>query len=129
MIIIKVVFACIICLLLSIIVSEFNLEFKLYFTAIFGIVVFLLLLGEISTRANELQSMFNFYNVELDNINTLVKIVLIAYVCDFISLICKDLNHESIGKKVELAGKFIILIISFDILEQFIHEVLILFNG
>ncbi len=129
MILLKIIFACVICIILSIIVSEFNPEFKLYFTVIFGIIVLVILFDEISIKVTELKNLIYYYNIDFENFNTLLKIVLIAYVCDFISLICKDLKYESIGKKIELAGKFVILIYSFDILKQFIDEIFILFNG
>lgn len=124
----KIIFICIFCLILSIIISNIKPEFKLYFTIIFGIVVISILFGEISFKVNDIQGLITSYGIEMDNFTTLIKIVLIAYICDFISLICKDLDYESIGKKVEFSGKIIILIYSFDIIKQFLDEVFVLFN-
>jgi len=73
-------------------------------------------------------SIFNNYNIKIDNFSILIKIVCIAYICDFVSLICKDLDYESIGKKIEMSGKLIILVYSFDVILKFIDEVFILVN-
>lgn len=128
MILIKIIFIAVICILLSIIVSKVNEEYKLYFTLIFGIIAVLLIFGEVKGHITSMMSIFNNYNIKIDNFSLLIKIVCIAYICDFISLICKDLDYESIGKKIEMSGKLIILVYSFDVILQFIDEVFLLVN-
>ena len=73
-------------------------------------------------------NVFKNYNINIDNFSLLLKIVGIAYICDFVSLICKDLDYESIGKKIEMSGKLIILVYSFNVILKFIDEVYLLVN-
>lgn len=109
--------------------SKFNSEFKVYITVIFGIVVIFMLFNELKTYLGEIVNLFIRYDIKTEYFRTILKIVGIAYICDFISLLCKDLDYESVGKKVEIAGKLIILIYSIDIIKLFLDQVLILVNG
>ncbi len=128
MILTKIIFIAVICILLSIIVSKVNEEYKLYFTLLFGIIAVFLIFSEVKDHVASMVNIFNNYNIKIDNFSILIKIVCIAYICDFVSLICKDLDYESIGKKIEMSGKLIILVYSFDVILKFIDEVFILVN-
>lgn len=129
MILTKIIFIAVITLILSITISKFNAEFKVYISVIFGILVMFMLLDELKGYFNELVNIYNKYDIKIENFSIILKIVGIAYICDFISLLCKDLNHESIGKKVEIAGKLIILIYSVDVIKIFLDQILLLANG
>ncbi len=128
MILIKIIFIAVITILLSILVSKVNEEYKLYFILIFGIVAVLLIFEELRVHISSMIAVFSNYNIKIDNFGILIKIVGIAYICDFVSMICKDLDYESIGKKIEMSGKLIILVYSFDIILKFIDEVFLLVN-
>lgn len=128
MILTKIIFLAIVCILLSVIVSKFNPEFKLYFTLLFAILSISLIFYDLKDEIQMIVSKISNYNLNIENFTILIKIIAIAYICDFISLICKDLNYESIGKKIELSGKLLILVYSFNVIVQFVDEVIILVN-
>lgn len=125
----KIVFIALITVVLGITISNFNKEFKLYITVVFGILVMLLLFQELKGYIQEFINIFVRYNIKTEYFTTILKIVGIAYICDFISLLCKDLSYESVGKKVEIAGKLIILIYSVDVIKIFLDQILLLVNG
>lgn len=129
MILTKIIFIAVITMILSITISKINPEFKVYITVIFGLLVIFILFDQIKDKLAGFISMFNKYDIKIENFNIILKIVGIAYICDFISLLCKDLNYESIGKKIEMAGKVVILIYSFDVIKIFIDQILLLVNG
>lgn len=129
MLLAKIIFIALITVILGIVISNFNKEFKVYITVVFGIVVMLMLFRELKEYVSEFVSLFTRYNIKIEYFSTILKIVGIAYICDFISLLCKDLNYESVGKKVEMAGKLIILIYSIDIIKIFLDQILLLVNG
>ena len=129
MLLAKIVFIAVITLILGITLSKFNSEFKVYITVIFGIVVIFMLFSELKLYLEEIVDLFVRYDIKTEYFSTILKIVGIAYVCDFISLLCKDLDYESVGKKVEIAGKLIILIYSVDIIKIFLDQILLLVNG
>lgn len=125
----KIIFIAVITVILSITISKFNPEFKVYITAIFGILVIYILFRELRTYVLDIVNLFTRYNLKTEYFSTILKIVGIAYICDFISLLCKDLSYESVGKKVEIAGKIIILIYSIDVIKIFLDQILLLVNG
>lgn len=125
----KIIFIAVITVILGITLSKFNSEFKVYITVIFGIVVIFMLFNELKIYIEEIVNLFVRYNIKTEYFSTILRIVGIAYICDFISLLCKDLNYESVGKKVEIAGKLIILIYSVDIIKMFLDQILLLVNG
>lgn len=125
----KIIFIAVITVILGITISNFNKEFKVYITIIFGILVMYMLFTELKGYIQEFVGIFAKYNIKTEYFTTILKVVGIAYICDFISLLCKDLNYESVGKKVEMAGKLIILIYSIDIIRLFLDQVLLLVNG
>lgn len=129
MLLAKIIFIAVITVILSITISKFNPEFKVYITAIFGILVVYILFRELRTYVLEIVNLFTRYNLKTEYFSTILKIVGIAYICDFISLLCKDLSYESVGKKVEIAGKIIILIYSMDVIKIFLDQILLLVNG
>ena len=129
MLLVKIIFMAVITLITGITLSKFNSEFKVYITVVFGIVVIFLLFSELRVYVEEVVDLFVRYDIKTEYFGTILKIVGIAYICDFISLLCKDLNYESVGKKVEIAGKLIILIYSFDIIKVFLDQILVLVNG
>ena len=129
MLLAKIIFTAVITVILGITISNFNKEFKVYITVIFGILVILLLFRELKGYVQEFVDIFVRYDIKIEYFSTILKIVGIAYICDFISLLCKDLNYESVGKKVEMAGKVIILIYSIDVIKVFLDQLLLLVNG
>ncbi|HCX63567.1 MAG TPA: hypothetical protein DHU59_14180 [Clostridiales bacterium] len=129
MLLAKIIFIAVITVILGITISNFNKEFKVYITVIFGILVMYMLFIELKAYIEEFTNIFIRYNIRIEYFTTILKIVGIAYLCDFISLLCKDLNYESVGKKVEIAGKLIILIYSIDVIKIFLDQILMLVNG
>ncbi|HHZ03281.1 MAG TPA: hypothetical protein GX396_10185 [Tissierellia bacterium] len=125
----KITFIAVITVVLGITLSKFNSEFKVYITVIFGILVLFMLFNELKIYLEEIINLFIRYDIKTEYFSTILKIVGIAYICDFISLLCKDLSYESVGKKVEIAGKLIILIYSVDIIKIFLDQILLLVNG
>lgn len=128
MLLMKILFIAVITILLSMLISKVNEEYKLYFILIFGVVALLMIFSELKGPIGNMFNVFSNYNIKIENFSLLLKIVGIAYICDFISLICKDLDYESIGKKIEMSGKLIILVYSFNVILKFIDEVYLLVN-
>lgn len=81
-----------------------------------GIIIFLFVLPKISIIVNFIQTLSNKANIDVYYLNIIFKVLGIAYITSFCSEICKDAGVSSIGNKVELAGKILILSLSIPIL-------------
>lgn len=55
-------------------------------------------------------------NLDLAFVNIILKIIAIAYLCEFGAQVCKDAGEAAIATKVELAGKILIVYLASPIL-------------
>ncbi|MCG0274976.1 MAG: stage III sporulation protein AD [Thermosediminibacteraceae bacterium] len=91
-------------------------EIALQISIIAGAIVFLLMLNKIASALNVLQDMAQKANIDFIYLNTILKIVGIAYVAEFGAQICRDSGSSSLAAKIEFAAKIIIMLLSIPIL-------------
>ncbi len=63
-------------------------------------------------------------NINLVYVETILKIIGIAYIAEFGAQITRDAGQSAIAAKIELAGKIIIITIAIPILKVIIETVL-----
>ncbi len=63
-------------------------------------------------------------NVNMVYLETILKIIGIAYIAEFASQITKDAGQGTLASKIELAGKIIILAMAIPILTVMIETIL-----
>ena len=56
-------------------------------------------------------------------LSSLLKIIGIGYLTEYASELCKDSDCSSLGKKIELAGKLVILVSTLPIITSVIHTI------
>lgn len=81
-----------------------------------GIVIFLLMLGKLTIVIEAMQQIAHKINIDVVYLNTVLKIIGIAYLASFGVEICNDAGQSSIGSKIEFAGKIFILVLAIPIL-------------
>lgn len=89
-----------------------------------GIIIFLFMAGKIAAVLQFLQQLSNKANIDFIYLNTVFKILGIAYVSSFCSEICKDAGEGSLGAKVDFAGKIFILVLAIPILMAVLQSIL-----
>nr|PZN04796.1 MAG: stage III sporulation protein AD [Bacillota bacterium] len=90
-------------------------EMALQVSIVAGTIIFLLVLNKISSTLAVLQNMAARANIDFLYLNTILKIIGIAYVAEFGAQICKDAGSSSIAAKIEFAAKILILFLSIPI--------------
>lgn len=73
-----------------------------------------------------LETLTQNFNIHTNYISALIKIIGIAYICEFASQICIDAGEGAIAKKIELSGKILIVSCSIPILNDLLELVLTL---
>lgn len=58
----------------------------------------------------------NRSGIELSHMRIVIKIIGVAYICQFASDICKDIGEGAISGKIELGGKIVIITLSMPII-------------
>jgi stage III sporulation protein AD len=89
-----------------------------------GIFIFIFLLDKIGLVIGLLEKLSVQAGVELIFLQTILKIIGIAYIAEFGAQIAKDSGEGSIASKIELAGKVLILVLALPIVQRVIEVVL-----
>ncbi len=89
-----------------------------------GILIFLFMVNKLTIIMSFLQTLANKANIDVIYLNTVFKILGIAYLASFCSEICRDAGENSIAAKVELSGKILILALAIPILMAVMQSIL-----
>lgn len=102
--------------IMAAIVKSFKPELSLYVVLATIIVIFLMALDKLTAVFQFLSSVYSEMTYGRDFFPIIIKVLVVAYLADFTSQLCKDAGEAAIGSKVELAGKIIIFYLSMPIL-------------
>jgi stage III sporulation protein AD len=122
--IIKIVAFALIALLIVMVVKDERRDIAVFLSLIAGIMIFMFMLSKLTIVINFLQSLSNKANIDVVYLDTVFKILGIAYLSSFCSEICKDAGESSIAAKVEFAGKILILTLAIPILMAVMQTIL-----
>lgn len=93
-------------------------------TLVVGAIVFMFLIDQIQEIFQLLKKLASDANVNLVYVETILKIIGIAYIAEFGAQITRDAGQSAIAAKIELAGKIIIISIAIPILKVIIETVI-----
>ncbi len=85
-------------------------------STVVGILVFLFVVNHLRTVLTALADLTAGAQVNFLFLDTLLKVVGIAYIAEFGSQVCKDANEEMVASKIEFAGKILILLLAIPII-------------
>lgn len=105
-------------------VKKTHPEIALQLSIAAGVVLFLFSLDYLREVVDFIRNFADQFSFAYSSILLVVKIIGIAYVCEFTVHILKDAGEGSIASKVELAAKLLIVVISLPLLSTFLDLVL-----
>jgi stage III sporulation protein AD len=109
---------------LAVILNEHKSNIALLLTIFVGCVIFLFLVDQISAIISMLQKIAADANINMIYLETILKIIGIAYIAEFGVQISKDAGQGAIASKIELGGKILILAMAIPILTAIIETVI-----
>ncbi|WP_348980671.1 stage III sporulation protein AD [Bacillus cereus group sp. BfR-BA-01356] len=95
------------------------------FIVFVGSVMFLILIDQIHSILQMIERVASEAKVSNVYVETLLKIIGIAYIAEFGAQITKDAGQGAIASKIELAGKILILVMAIPILTVVIETILV----
>lgn len=110
--------------ILYIILKDINASFAFFLIVITGIIIFLAIIKQIGTIFQLIESLGEKANVEGMYMETILKIIGIAYIAELGASITKDAGLGSVASKIELAGKIFILLLAVPIITAVIESIL-----
>lgn len=122
--IVKIVSFVFIALFLVLTLREHKSDIAVYLSIIVGIGIFLFMMTKITAVMQFLQQLAVKANIDYVYLNTVLKILGIAYLSSFCSEICKDAGESSLASKVEFSGKILILVLAIPILMAVLQSIL-----
>lgn len=96
----------------SLLLRQLRPELSMILVIAASVAIMIGLLGKMATVIRLVEELAKRANVGTMHMNTLIKIMGVAYVAEYGAQICKDAGENSLGSKVELAGKLTILSLS-----------------
>jgi stage III sporulation protein AD len=109
--------------ILSLIIKEQKPMFAFLLATFTGVLIFLFLIGKISSVIRVLEDLAVKSIVNMVFLKTILKIIGIAYIAEFGAQIVRDAGQESIASKIELSGKILIMVMAIPIISVIIETV------
>ncbi|ASZ61990.1 stage III sporulation protein AD [Bacillus subtilis] len=109
---------------LSLIVKEQKPTFAFLIVVFAGCAIFLYLVDQIYDIVRMIEKIAINANVNMVYVETILKIIGIAYIAEFGAQLTKDAGQGAIASKIELAGKILILVMAVPILTVIIETIL-----
>lgn len=97
--------------------------FAFLLAAFAGVFIFLALVGKITEVIQVLKNLAQQANVNQLFLETILKIIGIAYIAEFGAQVTRDAGQGSIAAKIELAGKVLILVMAIPIITVIIETI------
>lgn len=110
--------------ILIVILKEQKPQFAFLITIFTGVTIFLFLIGKIATIILVLERLAVQSNVNMVFLETILKIIGIAYIAEFGAQITKDAGQGAIASKIELAGKILIMVMAIPIISAIIETII-----
>lgn len=89
-----------------------------------GCVIFLYLIDQIYAIISMIEKIAASAGVNMKYVETILKIIGIAYIAEFGARLTKDAGQGAIASKIELGGKILILVMAVPILTVIIETIL-----
>ncbi|RXI99508.1 stage III sporulation protein AD [Anaerobacillus alkaliphilus] len=109
---------------LALVVKEQKPIFAFLLTVFVGVLIFIFLIDQIYMIITMLQKIAVNANINMVYVQTILKIIGIAYIAEFGAQIAKDAGQGAIASKIELAGKVFILVMAIPIITAIIETVI-----
>ncbi|MCT8138693.1 MAG: stage III sporulation protein AD [Anaerobacillus sp.] len=109
---------------LALVVKEQKPIFAFLLTVFVGVLIFIFLIDQIYMIVTMLQKIAVNANINMVYVQTILKIIGIAYIAEFGAQIAKDAGQGAIASKIELAGKVFILVMAIPIITAIIETVI-----
>ncbi|SFX06271.1 stage III sporulation protein AD [Thermoactinomyces sp. DSM 45891] len=109
--------------ILILVVKEQKPIFAFLLATFVGITIFLALAGKIADVIRILENLATQAHVNNLFLETILKIIGIAYIAEFGAQVTRDAGQGSIASKIELAGKVLIMVMAIPIITVIIETI------
>ncbi|MED3551078.1 MULTISPECIES: stage III sporulation protein AD [Cytobacillus] len=127
--ILQIVGVALVATFLALIVKEQKPNFAFLLIVFVGCTIFLFLVDQIYAIIHMIEQIAVNAKINMMYIETILKVIGIAYIAEFAAQITKDAGQGAIASKIELAGKILILAMAIPILTVMIETIIQMIPG
>jgi stage III sporulation protein AD len=102
--------------ILILVIRQQRPELAVQLSLALGVIIFMMVVGKISLILDLFRELANRANVNQLYLNTVLKIIGIAYIAEFGAQVCRDAGEGAIAGKIEFAGKIFIMVLAVPII-------------
>ena len=110
--------------ILALVIKEQKPLFAFLLAITCGVIIFYFLIGKISDVIRVLERLAVQADLNMVFLETILKIIGIAYIAEFGAQVTRDAGQGAIASKIELAGKVLILVMAVPIIQIIIETVI-----
>jgi len=121
--IVKMVFIGISAMLLALQFKGYKAEYSSYISIAASIIIIGFAVSRLKVIIDGITVLSGYISINKDYIGVLIKVIGIAYICEFASNLCKDAGYSSIASQIEMVGKLSILVMSMPILMSLLETI------
>jgi stage III sporulation protein AD len=103
---------------LAVMLRQYRHEYALFISLAAGVLIFAMVLSKAQPVFSEIRNLMSGANVNNQYIAILIKSLGVCFVAQIASDSCRDAGESAIASKVELAGKFVVLILALPLFAQ-----------
>lgn len=122
--IVQIAFIGILSGVLVIAIKQKQPELGMQVSLVAGLIIFIYALDYLVTAVDYIRDVVSRYDIPYESITVVLKIIGVAYICEFAVQLLKDTGESSIASKVELAGRVFIIVLSLPVITSFMNMVL-----
>ncbi len=123
-IIFKIIVIGLITCIATLIVKPVRSDFSIIIAIAGGIIIIFLIVNYLTGVFEIIKSIINVTGVNSEIYKFLIKIIAIGYLIEFSAGICSDTGNSSLGDKVLLGGKIIIMVMSLPIITNILQIIM-----
>lgn len=127
--IIQIAGVCIVFSVIFVLLKQYKKEYALLAGIAAGIVILLLIFTKAQPVFSAINGLSSRAGIKTEYLEILLKALGICFVTQFAVDVCKDAGEQGMASKVELAGKFAVLLIALPLFTQVANLAVGLING
>lgn len=125
-IIYKIITVALVTAFLNSVLKKSHREYQVAISITASIIIFYFIADSFTAVFDSIKKMMSDTNIELSYVTSILKIIGIAYLSEYTGAILEDAGETAVAKKVEMAGKVLIFLITLPVLEALISLILTL---
>lgn len=108
----------------ALIIKQIRPEFYIVVVIAGSIVILFMIIDKLKTVFDYFLTIFNKTNLNYELWSNMLKIVGVGFLTEFASGICVDTGNASIGEKIVIAGKILILCLALPIISNLLNVII-----